>query len=116
LRRSKGKSSARQTEAIFGALAHPSRREILMVLNFRGGKMTAGEIAERFSCRWPTTTRHLGVLLQANLVRLEKRGRQRIYQLNAELLQHSVGTWLSWFAQKPEKSSVKRNARAGLCV
>ena len=78
--------------------------------------MTAGEIAERFSCRWPTTTRHLGVLLQANLVRLEKRGRQRIYQLNAELLQHSVGEWLGWFAQKPAKSSVKRNARTVLSV
>jgi len=77
------------------------------VLNFRGGKMTAGEIAERFSCRWPTTTRHLGVLLQANLVRLEKRGRQRIYQLNAKLLRESVGEWLDWFAGESQKSKRK---------
>jgi len=66
--------------------------------------MSAGEIAERFSCRWPTTTRHLGVLLKARLVRLEKRGRQRIYQLNKELLQEQLGEWLSWFARKPRKS------------
>jgi DNA-binding transcriptional ArsR family regulator len=112
LQESKRENAAQQTEAIFGALAHPSRREILMVLNFRGGRMTAGEIAERFSCRWPTTTRHLGVLLQADLVRLEKRGRQRIYQLNLELLQQSVGNWLGWFVQKPAKSRAKKAVRS----
>lgn len=39
--------------------------------------MTAGEIAERFSCTWPTTSRHLRVLESAGLVRVEKRGRAR---------------------------------------
>jgi DNA-binding transcriptional ArsR family regulator len=79
-----------------------------MVLNFRGGRMSAGQIAERFACRWPTISRHLGVLRQANLVHLEKRGRQRIYQLNANLMQQCIGEWLGWFTEKPRRSKKKR--------
>ena len=30
------------TEAVFAALAHESRRHILLVLHYRGGEMTAG--------------------------------------------------------------------------
>ncbi len=80
----------------------------LMVLNFRGGSMSAGEIAARFACRWPTTTRHLRVLQQASLVRVEKRGRRRIYQLNVSVLHQLLGQWLSWFPQKPKGSQGKR--------
>lgn len=84
-------------EAVFRALAHASRRQILLVLRFRGGKMTAGEIAQRFSCQWPTTTRHLRVLEAAGLVRAEKRGRVRIYHLETKRLRGAVRDWLSWF-------------------
>jgi ArsR family transcriptional regulator, arsenate/arsenite/antimonite-responsive transcriptional repressor len=70
--------------------------------------MSAGEIAERFACRWPATTRHLRVLLQAGLVLLEKRGRQRIYQLNTSLMQERIGEWLSWFPQKGRASRRKK--------
>jgi DNA-binding transcriptional ArsR family regulator len=55
-------------EAVFGALAHRSRRTILFVLHARGGTMTSGEIAARFDCSWPTTTRHLRILEDAGLV------------------------------------------------
>jgi hypothetical protein len=33
---------------------------------------------------------------------VEKRGRRRMYELNARLLQQLVGQWLSWFAQNPK--------------
>ena len=95
--RSERKAATERSEEVFAALAHASRREILFVLNFRGGKMTAGEIAERFSCRWPTTTRHLRILEQAGLVRVEKRGRARIYHLKAGMLRNVIGDWLAWF-------------------
>jgi DNA-binding transcriptional ArsR family regulator len=98
----------RQTEAIFAALAHPLRREILLVLNFRGGSMSAGEIAGRFACRWPTTTRHLKVLQKAGLVRVEKRGRQRIYALNARLLRARMSEWMGWFAKMPRSTKSRR--------
>jgi len=97
LRRSEAKGTAARTAVVFTALAHASRREILLVLNFHGGRMTAGEIAERFACRWPTTTRHLRVLEQAGLVRVRKVGRTRVYQLQSADLRKSIETWLQWF-------------------
>ncbi len=87
---------ARQS-AVFEAIAHPTRREILLVLNFRGGAMSAGQIAERFSCRWPTVTRHLGVLQRAGLVRATRRGRERIYRIERKHLSDSLTEWLRWF-------------------
>jgi len=79
----------------------------LLVLQFRGGKMTAGEIADRFSCRWPTTTRHLRELERADLVRVERRGRERIYHLNAQRLRTVTGDWLAWFEASPPRRSSK---------
>ena len=94
---SRAASEVRQTEALFNALAHAQRRQILMVLRFRGGAMTAGEIADRFSCAWPTTTRHLRILERARLVRVKRRGRERIYQLDSKMLRTTVAKWLNWF-------------------
>ena len=59
--------------------------------------MTAGAIADRFGCSWPTTTRHLGVLRDAGLVVVEKRGRERIYRLQGDVLRRVVGEWMKWF-------------------
>lgn len=89
-------------EVVFKALAHPSRRHILLVLHYRGGEMTAGEIAERFACRWPTTTRHLRVLETAGLVRVEKRGRERVYRLDERRLKRVTEGWLDAFALMKE--------------
>jgi DNA-binding transcriptional ArsR family regulator len=84
-------------EAVFGALAHQSRRTILLVLLARGGEMTSGEIAARFDCSWPTTTRHLGILQQAGLVHAALRGRQRVYRLDSGRLRSVAGAWLARF-------------------
>jgi DNA-binding transcriptional ArsR family regulator len=85
------------TEHVFSALAHPSRRHILLTLQFRGGEMSAGEIAERFGCSWPTTTRHLNILREAKLISVVRRGRERVYTLERERLRGVLGDWLAWF-------------------
>ncbi len=84
-------------ERVFSALSHASRRHILLVLHHHGGAMTAGEIAARFDCSWPTTTRHLRRLEDARLVRVEKDGRERIYRLEADALRGVVRGWLDSF-------------------
>jgi DNA-binding transcriptional ArsR family regulator len=84
-------------DAVFAALAHASRRHILLVLHHHGGEMTAGEIAARFDCTWPTTTRHLRRLEEAGLVRVEKEGRERIYRLDRAALRGVAGGWLDGF-------------------
>lgn len=84
-------------EEVFGALSHASRRQVLLVLHHHGGAMTAGEIAARFDCSWPTTTRHLRRLEDAGLVRVEREGRERIYRLERDTLRGVVGDWLDAF-------------------
>ncbi len=83
-------------EAVFAALAHASRRHILLVIQFRGGRMSAGEIAGRFHHKWPTISRHLRVLEQAGLLTHEKEGRTRIYQLDRQKIE-LARQWLAWF-------------------
>jgi DNA-binding transcriptional ArsR family regulator len=83
-------------QVVMDALAHPARRQIMLVIRFRGGAMTAGDIAARFSHSWPTTTRHLRVLESAGLITQEKQGRTRIYRLVLERLAIAKD-WLKWF-------------------
>ena len=85
-------------DAVFSALAHPSRRQILLVLHYRGGTMAAGAIAARFACSWPTTTRHLRILVAAGLVRVQRQGRQQVYRLDRDRLAEVCGNWLATFA------------------
>ena len=102
-RASKSRSSAErrlaETEIVFAALASPVRRQILMILHFRGGQMTSGEIADRFACAWPTTSRHLRKLEAAGLVDVSRSGREWMYRLNRRRLA-LVTEWMDWFAQK----------------
>ena len=85
-------------DAVFSALDSPARRQILMILHFRGDQMTSGEIADRFSCAWPTTSRHLRKLEDSGLITLERSGREWIYFLNRERLA-VVSEWLRWFSK-----------------
>ena len=99
---SKGKAERELEEfdAVFSALAHEVRRRVLVVLLGRHGQMTAGEIVERFSCSWPTMTRHLQILEEAGLIHVEKVGRERRYILNRQKLRKVVGGWLNWFEEE----------------
>ena len=81
---------------VFGALAHPARRRVLLVVFFNGGAMTAGEIAAMFAHAWQTTTRHLQVLEAAGLLTHERQGRMRIYRIERKRLA-LVSDWLAHF-------------------
>jgi DNA-binding transcriptional ArsR family regulator len=91
-------------EEVFGALAHASRRQILLALWLRGGTLSAGQIAERFSCKWPTVTRHLSLLVAAGLVHVQKEGRERLYTIDRDRLTKVVGDWLRWFGSQERTS------------
>jgi DNA-binding transcriptional ArsR family regulator len=95
-------------EVIFKALGHPVRRQILLTFKFRGERMSAGDIASCYSCRWPTIARHLAVLMKADLIAVEREGRSRIYSLNKTALREVLEEWISYFEfEKDEKNSHK---------
>jgi DNA-binding transcriptional ArsR family regulator len=94
---SRGIADLDDLESVFNALAHQSRRTILLVLQARGGEMSSGAIASRFDCSWPTTTRHLRVLEDAGLVHVTLRGRERVYRLDSDRLRTVAGSFLARF-------------------
>ena len=95
-----------QLEDVFAALAHPARRQILLAVRFYGGSMTAGEIAGRFACAWPTTTRHLRVLERAGLLRHRRVGRTRVYRIDPSRLA-LVDEWLGWFRPRRRRAGTR---------
>lgn len=100
--RGRAERELEEFDAVFAALAHEARRRVLVVLLGRGGEMTAGQIVERFSCSWPTMTRHMQQLEAAGLISVEKVGRERRYILNSAELRRVVGGWLNWFEQEDQ--------------
>jgi DNA-binding transcriptional ArsR family regulator len=99
LSRKTPKERLEDLEAVMNALAHPARRQILLTVHFRGGSMTAGEIAGRFAHTWATTTGHIRILESARLLDQQKIGRVRHYRINGERLK-VLEEWLSWFKKK----------------
>ena len=84
----------RKSEAVFRAIADPTRREILHLL--RPGGRTVGAIAANFRTSRPGISRHLRLLRSAGLVVTRKRGTSRICELNGKPLQ-AVNQWLREF-------------------
>ncbi len=74
------------------ALADPIRREILNML--RSGRMSAGEITERFDVTAAAISRHLSVLREADLIRDTREGKYIYYDLNASVLEE-IMLWIS---------------------
>jgi ArsR family transcriptional regulator len=78
------------------ALADPTRRAILQMLNERD--MTAGEIGSRFQISAPSVSHHLNVLKQAELVRSERNGQTIVYSLNSTVVQEFLQQLLQFFS------------------
>jgi DNA-binding transcriptional ArsR family regulator len=83
-----------ELDAVFGALAHAARRQLILLLSYHGPELSSGYLARRFSHSWPTTTRHLNILHRAGVVEVRREGRTSHYRLNRPLLEHVVGGWL----------------------
>lgn len=83
------------TAAVFDALAHPVRRDIVLWLSHLGGELPSGYLAKRFAHSWPTTTRHLHVLEAAGLVEVRREGRSSFYRLDRDRVRRVLGGWLA---------------------
>ena len=74
------------------ALADPIRREILNLL--KDGKLSAGEIAEKFPVTGASISRHLSVLKEADLIRDTRDGKFIFYELNTSVLEE-IMLWIT---------------------
>jgi DNA-binding transcriptional ArsR family regulator len=80
-------------DAVFKALADPTRRRLLDRLRARNGQ-TLGELCERVSMTRQAVTKHLVILEAANLVAVEKRGREKLHYLNPVPIHDIARRWI----------------------
>ena len=73
------------------AISDPVRRDILIML--KAGKMSAGEIAEKFNLTGATVSYHLSKLKSADLVAEQKYKNFIYYELNTSVFEE-VLTWI----------------------
>jgi DNA-binding transcriptional ArsR family regulator len=90
----RNRSVTYSTEAVFDALADPTRRAVLDLL--RRGNLPAGRIARAFPVSRPAVSKHLRLLRRARLVEERRHGRHRVYQLNPRPLR-AVDHWLNHY-------------------
>ncbi len=74
------------------ALADPIRREILNLL--KSGRLSAGEITNHFSVTAPSISRHLSVLMDADLIRDKREGKFIFYEINTSVLEETM-LWIA---------------------
>ena len=74
------------------ALSDPIRREILNLL--KQGRMSEGDIVERFEVTGASISRHLSVLKEADLIRDKREGKYIYYELNASVLEE-IMLWIA---------------------
>ena len=105
-------SRARASADVFHAVADPTRRAILDRL--RAGGVAVAELASGFDMTRPAVSKHLRVLREADLVREERDGRQRVYRLNPEPLR-DVSQWVESYRRfwPANLMSLKRHLEGG---
>jgi DNA-binding transcriptional ArsR family regulator len=83
---------AAAADAVFHALSSPTRRKVLERLS--AGPATVSALAAPFDMQLPSFLQHLSVLERSRLVRSNKRGRVRTYEIATDRFK-VVEDWLS---------------------
>jgi uncharacterized protein YndB with AHSA1/START domain/DNA-binding transcriptional ArsR family regulator len=83
-------------DAVFRALADPSRRLLLDNLNEHGGQ-NLRELCAGLDMARQSVSKHLAVLEAANLVTIVWRGREKLHYLNAAPINDIAERWITAF-------------------
>ena len=83
-------------DALFKALADPSRRKLLDLLHAHDGR-TLSQLCEHLDMTRQGVTQHLDVLEAANLIATVRRGREKLHFLNPVPLQEIHERWIAKF-------------------
>jgi DNA-binding transcriptional ArsR family regulator len=83
-------------DAVFKALADPTRRRLLDSLRARNGQ-TLGELCACGEMTRQAVTKHLAILEAANLVVMQKSGRERLHYLNPVPIGEIAERWIGKF-------------------
>jgi DNA-binding transcriptional ArsR family regulator len=82
----------RQVDAVFGALADPTRRRLVETLA-QGETVTASGLATQLPMTRQAVAKHLAALRGAELVSASRVGRETHYKLRPQPLEHAA-SWI----------------------
>lgn len=78
----------------FQAIADPTRREIIGMLSYE--PMNINELSEKFQMTRPGVAKHIKVLKECGVVRIEKKGRESYCHAKLDALAE-VAIWVSQY-------------------
>ncbi len=79
---------------VFQAIADPNRRAILTLLSIQ--ELTLNGVADKFEISRPAISRHMKILAECGLVKIERRGRERYCHVRMRGL-NEVSTWVDQY-------------------
>ena len=85
-------------DAVFKALADPTRRRLLDVLHERSG-LTLGELCDGLVIRRQSASQHLDILAAANLITTIRDGRRKLHYLNPVPIHEIQVRWIWKFEE-----------------
>jgi DNA-binding transcriptional ArsR family regulator len=83
-------------DAVFKALADASRRQLLDRLQRRNGQ-TLNELCAGLQMTRQAVTKHLSILESANLVTVQRQGREKLHFINAIPINDIAERWIEKF-------------------
>jgi len=75
-------------DAVFHALADPTRRDIVMVA--MDGEHSVSALARRYPMSFAAVQKHVAVLEKARLVTKERRGREQLVRTNVDTIRQAA--------------------------
>jgi DNA-binding transcriptional ArsR family regulator len=92
-------------DLLFKALADPGRRKLMDRLHANDGQ-TLTELCRHLEMTRQGVTQHLAVLEAANLVAVQRRGREKLHFLNPVPLQELYDRWICKF-ERPRLKALR---------
>ena len=83
-------------DAVFRALADPSRRQLLDRLFGRNGQ-TLGDLCQGLAMSRQAVAKHLAILEEANLIATQRRGREKLHFINPAPIAAIAERWIHKF-------------------
>ena len=97
-------------DAVFKALADPTRRRLLDRLHARSGQ-TLNELCQEADMTRQAVTKHLAILEAANLVATKRQGREKLHFINPVPINEIADRWIDKF-ERPRLQALADLKRA----
>src|SRR5476649_1582247 len=101
-------------DSVFRALADASRRRLLDRLHANNGQ-TMGDLCQNMEMSRQAVAKHLAILEEANLVAVQRRGREKLHFINPVPINAIAERWIRKFERRhlTALSALKKSLEGG---